>query len=135
MELIERLHRGSLDPAQATELAERRARLDARISTLNEFVSAMASGNGADLLAAAREAEEAELQRKRVGSCGDYVKLATTVVRRTVSGVLTVYLYFMDLISDVKVTLLLFFAFKGCSADCMVGTDIDLLRAAPDAGY
>ena len=30
---------------------------------------------------------------------------------------------------------LLFFAFKGCSADCMVGTDIDLLRAAPDAGY
>ena len=101
--MVERLHGGRFNPAQAAEFAERRARLDARISTLNEFVTAMESGSSADLRAAAREAEEAELQRKRVGSCGDYVKLATTVVRRTVSGVLTVYLYFIDLISDVKV--------------------------------
>lgn len=34
-----------------------------------------------------------------------------------------------------QVTLLLFFAFEGSSANCMVGTDIDLLRAAPDDGY
>ena len=34
-----------------------------------------------------------------------------------------------------QVMLLLFFAFEGSSANCMVGTDIDLLRAAPDDGY
>jgi hypothetical protein len=40
-----------------------------------------------------------------------------------------------DASSAHQVALLLFFAFEGCRANCMVGTDIDLLRAAPDDGY
>ena len=106
VELVKRLHGDTLDPALAKDLHERRTRLDERIGTLNKFVSAMESGNAGetDVSAAAREAEEAELRKKRVGSCGDYIKQATTLMRRTISGVLTVYLYFMDLISDYNVT-------------------------------
>ena len=140
VELVTRLHGDGLAPALATELSERRTRLDARISTLNEFVSAMDSGNQphetADLTAAAREAEQAELQRKRVGSFGDYVKLFTAVVKRFVSGVLTVYLYFMDLISDYSVTKLFYethaWRFALVSAGLIIGQFVVIwLRVLP----
>ena len=105
VEVIKRLHGDSLDPAIAEELAGKRARLDERINTLNEFVSAMESGDaGSDLMAAAQAAEKAELQRKQVGSLGDYVKMGSKILKSAISGVLTVYLYFMDLISDYNVT-------------------------------
>ena len=94
-----------MDPALASELKERRARLETVVNQLKDFAEPGESG-GVDLLAAAKAAEEAEQQRKRVGSCGDYVKVAVGIVKNTISGVLTVYLYFMDLISDYQVTML-----------------------------
>ena len=63
---------------------------------------------------------------------GSSLRLAGLRIRLTVS--LTMALG-VTVASAHQVTLLLFFAFEGSSANCMVGTDIDLLRAAPDDGY
>ena len=49
-------------------------------------------------------AAEAEAQKARSGDCGEYTKLAVTILKNTISGVITIYLYFADLQSDFAVT-------------------------------
>lgn len=101
-----RLKGEGIDPQQAEQLASKRKHVTERIDTLNGFVSAMESGKdeAVDLEAAARGAAEEELKKKRMGNCAEYTKLAMTVLKNTIAGVLTIYLYFMDLISDYQVT-------------------------------
>ena len=56
-----------------------------------------------DLEAAAKKAAEAEGQKKKLGGCSDYTKLAVTILKNAIAGFMTIYLYFMDLISDYQV--------------------------------
>lgn len=109
VDLMVRLRGEGIDPRVKSELKERRAKLDAQINTVNEFLSAMEvvkEEEALDLEAAAAAAEEAEAQKKREGQCGEMVKMGVTILKNTISGVLTIYLYFMDLISDYQVTML-----------------------------
>ena len=108
--LLSQLRGDSIEPKAARELSARRATLDETIETLSSFLSAMetAQAEAFDLEAAAKEAEEAERARKKQGSCGEMTKVAVGVLKNTISGVLTIYLYFMDLISDYQVTMLYF---------------------------
>jgi hypothetical protein len=96
----------NVDAAVKKGLLSQRSTLEARIDTLSGFLSALETeaAEEVDLEAAAREAEEAEAKKKREGNCGETTKLAVTVLKNTISGVLTIYLYFMDLISDYQVT-------------------------------
>ena len=108
--LLGQLRGDAIEPKAAEELSARRAKLEETIGTLSSFLSAMetAQAEAVDLEAAAKEAEEAERARKKQGSCGEMTKVAVAVLKNTISGVLTIYLYFMDLISDFQVTMLYF---------------------------
>ena len=106
VELMTRLRGEGADPAIRRDLETRRAKLGERIGALSSFLAAMETeeAEAVDLEAAAREAEEAEARKKREGGCGELTKTAVTILKNTISGVLTIYLYFMDLISDYQVT-------------------------------
>ena len=59
-----------------------------------------------------RQAEEvamakAEAKKKREGGCAEGAKAATGVVKNVIAGCIAVWLYFMDLITDYQVTMLL----------------------------
>ena len=88
------------------ELKATRGRLEERVSTLNSFLSALEAGEAeeVDLEAQMAAAAEAEAQKARSGDCGEYTKLAVTILKNTISGVITIYLYFADLQSDFAVT-------------------------------
>ena len=105
VDLLLQLRAESEDAAMKRELATMRSMLGDRIDMLNSFLSAMESekAESVDLEAAAKEAEEAEARKRREGGCGEMTKLAVTILRNTISGVLTIYLYFMDLITDFQV--------------------------------
>ena len=106
VQLLTVLRGPSAEAAVKKELNEKASALQMRIDTLSGFLSALETEEAeeVDLEAAAREAEEAEAKKKREGGCGEMTKLAVTVMKNTISGVLTIYLYFMDLISDYQVT-------------------------------
>ena len=108
VDLMINLRGEGADPEIKQELAVKRAKLDERINMLNGFLSSMETekAEAVDLEAAAAAAEEAEAAKAREGSCGEYTKMAVTILKNTISGVLTIYLYFMDLISDYQVTVL-----------------------------
>ena len=95
----------AIEPIAEEELSKRKARLEETIATLTGFLSAMetAQAETVDLEAAAKEAEEEEAAKKREGGCGEITKMAVSILKNTISGVLTIYLYFMDLISDYQV--------------------------------
>ncbi len=96
------------EPEVKKSLTGRRSKLDQQISTLGSYLSAMETekAEAVDLEAAAREAEEAEAAKAREGGCAEMTKMGVTILKNTISGVLTIYLYFMDLISDYQVTML-----------------------------
>ena len=110
VDLIIRLQGKNIESATKRELTAKRGVLEMRISTLNGFLAALSEpeDEAVDLEAAAREAEEAEAKKKREGGCGETTKMVVTVMKNTISGVLTIYLYFMDLISDYQVTKLFY---------------------------
>lgn len=105
----------------------KRASLQERITSLEGFLAGIAvkADEGVDLEAAAREAEEAEAKKKREGGCGEMTKMGVKVLKNTISGVLTIYLYFMDLISDYQVTQLYYstkaYRFAAASACLLIG--------------
>ena len=100
------------EPGVKKELSAQRKKLEEQISTLNGFLAAGedTQAEAVDLEAAAAEAEAAEAARKKEGSCGEMTKMGVTILKNTISGVLTIYLYFMDLISDYQVTMLFYTA-------------------------
>ena len=109
------------------ELSAKRKKLEDKISTLSGFLSVLDTEKAeeVDLEALAREAEEAELKRQRSGGCGEITKMAVTILKNTISGLLTIYLYFMDLKSDYQVTKLYYdtgaMTFAAVSASLLVG--------------
>ena len=108
VELMARLRGEGAEPEIKRELAARRARLDKQIETLNGFLAAVETTavEEVDLETAAKAAEEAEAAKAREGGCSELTKTFVTILKNTISGVLTIYLYFMDLISDYQVTVL-----------------------------
>ena len=92
-------------PLDEAALLARRERLSGRISMLNEFLAAVETSKAeeVDLEAAAKEAAKAEAAKAKQGNCGENTKLAVTVLKNTIAGALSIYLYFMDLISDIQV--------------------------------
>ena len=52
----------------------------------------------------ARVAGSEQAKRKRQGGCTDTTKMAVTILKNAISGIITIWLYFMDLISDYQVT-------------------------------
>ena len=127
VDLIIRLQGKNIESATKRELTAKRGVLEMRISTLNGFLAALSEpeDEAVDLEAAAREAEEAEAKKKREGGCGETTKMVVTVMKNTISGVLTIYLYFMDLISDYQVTKLFYdtgaYRFAFISACLLIG--------------
>ena len=127
VDLMFRLRGESIEPQMKKELSTRRTKLEDQISTLSGFLSAMETEKAeeVDLEAAAKAAEEAEAAKKREGGCAETTKTAVTILKNTISGVLTIYLYFMDLISDYQVTMLYYnteaYTFAAISAGLLVG--------------
>ena len=115
------------EPEVKKELSTKRAKLQGQIEQLTEFLSAMETeeAEAVDLEAAAAAAAEAEAAKAREGGCAETTKTAVTILKNTISGVLTIYLYFMDLISDYQVTMLYYDAgamtFAAISAGLLVG--------------
>ena len=102
-----RLRGEAIDTATKAELQARRAPLEEQVTTLTGMLSAIESEKAeeVDLEAAAAAAAAAEAAKATEGNCGEYTKMAVTILKNTISGVLTIYLYFMDLISDYQVAL------------------------------
>ena len=100
-----RLRGEAIEPEAKKELTTRKTALSEQVAQLANFLSAMETEEveAVDLEAAAREAEEAEAAKAREGGCAEMTKMAVTILKNTISGVLTIYLYFMDLISDYQV--------------------------------
>ena len=122
-----RLRGESIEPQMKAKFMTQRTALTEKISTLEGFLSAVETDavEAVDLEAANKAAEEAEAAKKREGSCGEYTKMAVTILKNTISGVLTIYLYFMDLISDYQVTELYYnagaYKFAALSAGLLIG--------------
>ena len=127
LDLIERLRGERMEPQAKAEIKARREPLDEQVETLTGLLSALETekAEAVDLEAAAAEAEEAEAAAAREGACAENTKLAVTVLKNTISGVLTIYLYFMDLISDYQVTELFYntgaYRFAAVSASLLIG--------------
>ena len=116
---MSRLRAESLEPSlapgpwpQATSLRSRRESLVEQIRTLSGLLSATAISSKSssdreivDLEAVAKEAAEAEAAKQKNGDLGNLTKTAVGLVKRMISGFMTIYLYFLDLISDTQVTL------------------------------
>ena len=125
--LMVRLRGQNADPEVKKELKSKATQLEVKINTLSGFLSALEDEEkeAVDLEAAAAAAEEAEAKKKREGNCGEYTKLAVKVLKNTISGVLTIYLYFMDLISDWAVTELYYkahaYTFSAISLCLLIG--------------
>lgn len=119
--------RGEAESDVKAALSTRRVSIESSISTLNEFLAAVVTQKAAsvDLESLAREAAEAEAKKKREGGCSDVTKMFVTVVKNSIAGFLTIWLYFMDLISDYQVTVLFYSAgalrFAAVSAFLLVG--------------
>ena len=79
-----RLRGELIEQSVKAELDAKRLRLETRIEKLKGFLAAVetAETEEVDLEAAARAAEEAEAQKKRSGSCGEYTKLAVAILRK-----------------------------------------------------
>ena len=108
VELTVRLRGEDIEPGARREFVSQRRKLEERIATLNGFLAAAESAKTeeeVDLAAAAAAAAEVEAKRKREGDCGEKTKLGVTILKNTISGVLTIYLYFADLTSDYQVTM------------------------------
>lgn len=109
------------------DLKARRKKYEDQVGTLTQFLSAMETEKAeeVDLEAAAREAEAAEAAAAKMGGCAETTKTAVTILKNTISGVLTIYLYFMDLISDYQVTMLYYnvgaMRFAAVSAGLLIG--------------
>mmetsp|Transcript_44805 Transcript_44805/g.89481 ORF Transcript_44805/g.89481 Transcript_44805/m.89481 type:complete len:621 (-) Transcript_44805:2616-4478(-) len=120
------------------ELNGLRSRLNEQVDSLANYLSAMEVKDTSvvDLEAAAKAAEDTEAARKAQGSCAEYTQIGVTILKNTISGVLTIYLYFMDLISDVQVTLLFYhtgaYRFATVSACLVIGQFVVVwLRVLP----
>ena len=115
------------EPEVRKELTTKKAKLQGQVEQLTEFLSAMETeeAEAVDLEAAAAAAAEAEAAKAREGGCAETTRTAVTILKNTISGVLTIYLYFMDLISDYQVTMLYYHAhamtFAAVSASLLVG--------------
>ena len=115
LNLMVRLRGDDIEPAVEADLFARRAHIEEKIATLNGFLESVDTTKKVedvevDLEAAARKAAEAEAEKKKQGGCGEMTKLGVVILRNTISGVMTMYLYFMDLISDYQVTMLFYHA-------------------------
>ena len=129
--LMARLRGEEVDPAFEAELESlraRQARLEERISTLNGFLAATETTKNeetVDLETAARRAAEAENAKKKQGGCADVTKMGVNILKNAIAGFMTIYLYFMDLISDYQVTMLFYRAnalrFATVSASLIIG--------------
>lgn len=122
-----RLRGEGVEPEMKKELMGNKKRLDAQIETLAGFLSAMETEKAeeVDMEALAAAEAEAEAAKAREGGCAEMTKTAVTILKNTISGVLTIYLYFMDLISDYQVTMLFYntgaLRFAAVSASLLVG--------------
>ena len=108
--LVARLRGDDAAPQVLAELSERRARLEEQIGTLKGFLAAVETKQEevVDLEAVARREADKEKEKKKQGGCGDVTKMGVTILKNTIAGVMTIYLYFMDLISDYQVTMLFY---------------------------
>ena len=97
--------RGSADLDVMADLNAQHARLEKQIATYKSFLSALETQEAeeVDLEELARQEAEAEAKKKRQGGCAETTKLAVTVIKNAISGIMTIWLYFMDLISDYQV--------------------------------
>ena len=127
VDLMIRLRGDSVAPDIKKELDDRHQALTAQVSTLSEYLSAIETekAEAVDLEAAAAAEAEAEAAKAREGGCAEVTKTLVTVLKNTISGVLTIYLYFMDLISDYQVTMLYYntgaYRFAAVSACLLIG--------------
>ena len=127
LDLIMRLRGEGAEPEIKKELNAKHKKLEDQISTLQGFLAAVETEQAeeVDLEAAAAAEAEAEAQKARAGSCGEMTKTAVGILKNTISGVLTIYLYFMDLSSDYAVTMLFYntgaLRFSFVSACLLVG--------------
>jgi hypothetical protein len=110
VDLILRLRGEGMEAETKKEFNDKRERLNDQVSTLSEFMSALdvEAAEEVDLEAAAAAAAAEEAAKARQGGCAEITKTAVTVLKNTISGVLTIYLYFMDLNSDYQVTVLFY---------------------------
>ena len=115
------------DPEVRKPLKDRQKALEGQVAKLAELLSALQTEKAeeVDLEAQAAAAAEAEAQKARQGGCADTTKLLVSILKKTISGVLTIYLYFMDLISDFQVTQLYYnchaYKFAAVSASLLIG--------------
>ena len=98
--------RGSVDVDEMNDMAVRRARIQNQIDTYNRFLSAIETekAEAVDLEELAAAAAAAEAKKAREGGCSDTTKLVVTIIKNAIAGFITIWLYFMDLISDYQVT-------------------------------
>ena len=120
------------------DLNSQRSRLEKQIATYNQFLSALETEKeeGVDLEEMARLEAEAEAKKKREGGCTETTKMAVAVIKNAISGIITVWLYMMDLISDYQVTMLFYnaeaYRFAFISACLLVGQFLVIwLRVLP----
>lgn len=97
--------RGTMEPEVKAEMDEKRAALEESIQTYKGFLSAMETeqAEAVDLEELAREAAKAEAKKKREGGCTETTKMVVTVIKNAIAGIITIVLYFMDLITDYQV--------------------------------
>ena len=125
-DLLMRL-RGDGESEEMAAMQKERTRLENQINTYKGFLEAMEKKEeeAVDLEEMARLEAEAEAKKKRAGGCADTTKLVVSLIKKAINGVITIWLYFMDLISDYQVTMLFWntgaHRFAAVSACLLVG--------------
>jgi len=125
--LMIRLRGKEADPEVVNELNGRRSKFEKQIATYNNFLAALKTqaAEAVDLEELARQEAEEEAKRAREGGCAETTKLGVKILKNAISGIITMWLYFMDLISDYQVTMLFYragaFRFAFVSACLLVG--------------
>ena len=121
------------DPEVLAEMNQQRARLEKQISTYQGFLAALETekAEAVDLEEMARLEAEAEAKKAREGGCTETVKLAVAVIKNAISGIITVWLYMMDLISDYQVWMLCHNAARPCRCPMISPRDPVISRRAP----
>ena len=125
--MVMRLRARGMEPEVQAEMEQKRTRIEKQIETYNNFLSALesAKAEAVDLEEMARLEAEAEAKKKRDAGCTVYVKMFVGVIKNGIAGCIAVYLYCMDLLTDIQVTILFYnagaMAFAFVSACLLVG--------------